>query len=139
MKKLSEKNAVALLLAMFILVFIAILVVAFLNLLTSDLVITTNHLGRLKALYIAEAGIEHAISQLRNNINWSVNSESTIFPSASASSYTVTYPKSGTTRVIESRGQVGNNKFIAIIQAQISIQGQASPYIVKIVSFQETG
>lgn len=139
MREMICERGVALLLAMFILVFISILVVAFLNLLTSDLVITTNHLGRLKALYIAEAGAEEVISRLRANRNWSGNIGPVVFPAGSSSSYTVTYPKSGTTRIIESRSQVDNNKFIAIIEARVSIQGASSPYTIRIVGFQETG
>ena len=140
MKNIISKNkkAVALVLAMFILVFISILVVAFLNLLTSDLVITTNHLGRLKALYIAEAGVEYAISRLRADKNWSVTQEWTVFPSGSTSSWTVTYPKSGTARVIESSSQVDNNKFQAKVEAKVSIRGTSNPWTIKIVSYQET-
>lgn len=141
MRKMGFNKGVALLLAMFILVFIAILVVAFLNLLTSDLTITTNHLGRLKALYIAEAGAEYVVSELRNNKGWSrADSDPAItFPSGSGSSYDVTYPKAGTTRIIESIGSVDNDTFRATIEAQVSIQGASSPYTIKIVSFQETG
>jgi type II secretory pathway component PulK len=136
MKEVNFKKGVALILAMFILVFIAILVVAFLELLTSDLVIANNHLGRLQALYIADAGVEHAISLLRASGNQQINTGSITFPGP-GSSYTVT--KSPTSRIIQSVGQVGTNKFTATIQARVSIQGIGSPYTVRIVSFQETG
>lgn len=139
MKKTIVKNnrAVALILAMFTLVFIAILVVAFLELLTSDLVITNNHLGRLQALYIAEAGVEHAISQLRVNKKWTDNPYTEIFPSGSSNSYAVTKATTAT-RVITSVGNI-DNKFTATIEAQVSIQGSSSPYTIRIVSFKETG
>jgi hypothetical protein len=137
---MKNKKAVALVLAIFILVFISILVVALLNLLTSDLVITNNHLGRLQALYLADAGVEDAISQLRIlSKGWSGSVGPIPFPAGSSSSYTWTYPQAGTTRVIESTGQVDNNKFKATIKAQISIQGGSIPWTIKIVSFQETG
>jgi Tfp pilus assembly protein PilX len=136
---IKNQKAVALVLAMFILVFLSIIGVAFLNLVASDLLITTNHLGRQRALYIAEAGVEYAISQLRITKNWTVNSQETIFPSATSSSYTISYPKSGTSRTIISSAQVDNNKFTAGIEARVSIQGSSSPYVVKIVNFQETG
>ncbi len=133
----KNEKAVALILAMFILVFISILVVAFLELLTSDLVITTNHLGRLRALYTAEAGVEYPISQLRTSVNWSAPSGETMdFPTGSASSYTVT--RTAGSRVIESSGQVDSNKFIATVEARISIRS-GSPNIIRIVSFKETG
>jgi Tfp pilus assembly protein PilX len=131
---LKNKKAVALVLAIFILVFISILVVALLNLLTSDLVITANHLGRLEALYTAEAGVEDAISQLRTNINWTT--ASVIFPDGSNNSYTVTRPTGS--RVITSIGNI-DNKFAATIEARVSIQGTSSPYTVRIVSYKETG
>jgi len=132
----KNKNAVALVLAMFILVFISMLVGAFLILLTSDLTIANNHLGRLKALYIAEAGVEDVVSRLRNNRNWSGTLWTIAFPPGS---YTATYPKTGTTRVIESSSQVGNNQFQAKIEAKVSIQGAGGPYTIRIVSFKETG
>lgn len=135
-KFIKNQKAIALVLAMFILVFISIIIVAFLNLIASDLMITTNHLGRLRALYIAEAGVEYAVSQLRVDRNWTAN-QTTAFPSGSASTYTVTYP--GTTRVIVSSAQVDNNKFRATINATVSILGQVSPFTVKIVNFKEAG
>ena len=134
-----KDKGVALVLTMFMLVFISILVVAFLHLLTSDLIITTNHLGRLRALYIAEAGVEYAISQLRTNRNWSVAQLWTAFPSGSTSSWSVTYPKAGTTtRIIESDGRVDVDEFKAKVEARVSIQGSGSPYTIRIVSYQET-
>jgi Tfp pilus assembly protein PilX len=139
MKNPSFKKGVALVLAIFILVFISILVVALLNLLTSDLVITNNHLGRLKALYIAEAGVEHAISLLRTNGNQPISIIGLTFPPGSISSYTVTYPEAGTTRIILSTGQVDTNKFTATIEVRVSIKGTGSPYTVRIVSYKETG
>jgi len=132
-----NQKGVALLLAMFILVFIAILAVVFLELLTSDLQITSNHSGKLKALYIADAGIEHAVSRLRANRNWTANSQQIVFPSGSSSSYTITYPKAGTTRTIVSAGSLENNRFTATVEAKISIQGSSSPYNIKIVSWSE--
>jgi Tfp pilus assembly protein PilX len=134
---MKNKKAVALVLAIFILVFISILVVALLNLLTSDLVITNNHLGRLKALYTAEAGIEYAVSQLRTNINWTANPYTEIFPPTSDNSFSVT-KTTPTTRIITSVGNI-DNKFTATIEAKVSIQGTSSPYTVRIVSYKETG
>ena len=131
-----NKKGLALILALFILVFIAILVVAFLELITSDLQITSNHMGRLQALYIADAGIEYVISQLEGNKYWT-GSATIVFPAGSGSSYTYTYPKSGTTRVITSIGNA-NNQFSATVEARLSIQGSSSPYSIKIVSWQET-
>lgn len=133
----KNKKGVALLLAMFVLVFISLLFAAFANILTSDLMITANHQGRLRALYIANAGIEYAVARLRSNRDWSAT-EVSVFPAVSTSSYTVTYPQAGTTRIIECTGRVDNNKFSAKIEAQVSISGSSSPYTVKIVSYQET-
>jgi type II secretory pathway component PulK len=133
---MQNKKGIALILAMFILVFVSILAVAFLWLITSDLMITSNHLGKLRALYIAEAGIEDAVSQLRANGNHALN----IGPISLGSTgyYTVTY-SNGTSRVIQSTGQVDNNQFTATIEAKVSIRQAGSYWTVRIVSFQETG
>ena len=134
--KMKNKKGVALVLAMFILVFISMLVGAFLILLTSDLTIANNHLGRLKALYIAEAGVEHAISQLRTSVTWSANPYTEIFPTGSNNSYVVT--RTAGSRVITSIGNI-DNKFTAQIEARISIKSSSPKNIIKIVSFKETG
>ncbi|RKY32169.1 MAG: hypothetical protein DRP74_03165 [Candidatus Omnitrophota bacterium] len=133
----KNKKGVAFILALFILVLVSILVVAFIDLVTSDLRITNNHLARLKAIYIADAGIEYAVSQLRVDRNWSVNSEETLFPAGSTSSYSVTYPKAGTLRTIFCQGNLNNNEFVATIEAKVSIQGSGSPYDIKIVNWKE--
>lgn len=131
---MRNKKGIALILAMFILVFISILAVAFLWLITSDLMIASNHLGRLKALYIAEAGVEHAVSLLRASGNQVLNL--TIpFPDSN-SSYTVT--KAASSRVITSVGNI-DNKFQATIEAMVSIRQASGYWTVKIVSFRETG
>lgn len=130
-------KGVALILAMFALLFISIVVAGFFMLATSDLEIITNHMGRMRALYIAEAGIEYAVSELRNSRNWSRAAAAApiTFPGGSSSSYDVTYPKAGASRVIESIGQADN--FTAVIEGQVSIAGSSSPYTIKIVRFQE--
>lgn len=128
-----NKKAVALLLALFILILANLLVIAFLELITTDLQIASNHKIRNQAVYIGEAGIEYAISRLRTNKNWGGTAGAIEFPLGSGNTYNVTYTLgSGTissTATLTSGYQV-------TAEARVSVTG-SSPFRVKILSWRE--
>ena len=128
-----NKKGVALLLALFTLIIISLLLISFLELTTTDLQIVSNHLTRDEALYIADAGVEYAVSQLRNNKNWQVSNETTPFPSGSSNTYAVTYPvDSG---IIRSTGRLITGGQVTL-EVKVSVTGNA-PYKVKIIYYRE--
>lgn len=128
-----NKKGVALLLALFTLVIVSLLVVAFLELITTDLQIVNNHLVRNQALYLADAGIEYGISQLRINgkQNFSVIRD---LPSGSGNTYNVNY--SSTSGIITSTGTLTSGEQVRL-EARVSVVGSPPNYKVKIIYYRE--
>lgn len=129
---MNNKRGVALLLALFTLLIISLLVVAFLEVTTSDLQIVSNHLNRNKALYIAEAGVEYAVSRLKTSkSDFTVNNVQ--LPAGSGDSYSVTYTSAS--GKITSKGSLALGGSITL-EAKASATG-SSPYNVKIIYYSE--
>ena len=128
-----HKKGAALLLAIFSLILISLLVVAFLEVTTIDLQIISNHLMRNHALYIADAGIEYAISQLRINDNWKKTPRPIELPAGSGNTYDVTY--SDVSGKINSKATLTSGQEI-YLEAKISIKGNV-PYDIKIIYWRE--
>lgn len=129
-----HKKGVALLLAIIILALISLLVTAFLELTTIDLQIISNHFTRNQVLYIADAGIEYAIAQLRANKNWHQTPRPIELPAGSGNTYDVTYSSlSGT---INSKASLISGQQISL-EAKVSIKGNTPAYNVKIIYWRE--
>lgn len=128
-----EKKGVALLLALLSLVIISLLIVAFLELTTIELQIVSNHFTRNQALYIADAGVEYGISELRNNRNWKGSNKAITFPPSSGNTYTVNY--SDTSGIITSVSRLSSGQQVTL-QAAVTVTG-SKPYTVKIISWRE--
>jgi len=127
------KKGQALLLAIFSLIIISLLVTAFLELTTIDLQIITNHLTKNQALYLADAGIEYAISQLRTNSNWKKTPQPIELPPGSGNTYDVTYES--VSGKINSVARLTSGEQISL-EAKVRIKGTA-PYEVKIIYWRE--
>ena len=124
----------ALLLAIFSLIIISLFVIAFLEVTTTDLQIISNHLTHTQGLYIADAGIEYAISQLRINNNWKKTPRPIELPAGSGNTYDVTY--SGLSGKINSKATLNSGQEVNL-EAKVSVKGNASPYSVKIIYWRE--
>jgi type II secretory pathway component PulK len=129
-----DKKAQALLLAIFSLILISLLVTAFLELTTIDLQIISNHLIKNRALYIADAGIEYAIAQLRINNNWKKTPRPIELPPGSSNTYDVTY--SDVSGKINAKARLASGEEINL-EAKVSIKGNAPAYNVKIIYWRE--
>jgi Tfp pilus assembly protein PilX len=64
--RIRNRRGAALILVLFAIAFISVLAVAMLQEATTDLAIHRNHVCGLKALYAANAGVEDAIAELRD-------------------------------------------------------------------------
>jgi type II secretory pathway component PulK len=131
----GDRRGSILLIAVFLLAFGSIFVGTLLHGVSTDLQITRNHLSSAKALYVAEAGIEHAISLLRNDFTWSTGISQQEFPAGTGCHYTVSVDNSHPTAVITSTGDA--NGFQKRVQVIVSIVESATPYPVRIVSWRE--
>ena len=129
-----NKKGFALLLALLTLIIVSLLVTAYIELTTTDLQIISNHFTRNKALYIADAGVEYAIYNLRINNRWQANNLSVIFPQGTADKYSVTYPRNS--GKITSTGVLATGQQVRL-EARISVGGSSRPYTVKILSWKE--
>ena len=138
---MPNQKGVVLLLTAFLILFMSIFVIGFLEVATTETEIMRNHSLSNNALYIAEAGIEDAIYTLRQagNHHWDEGFTDKVFPAGSSSSYTVTvdngdYP----TIVITSTGTVSGT-FQRQVEAEISISGPpvAAPYPISINQWKE--
>ena len=126
-----NNKGVALLLALFTLLIIALLVVAFLETTAIDLQIVSNQLNRNKALYIADAGVEYVVSCLKvskANISYSAQ-----LPSGSGNTYSVTYVSSS--GIITSTGTLASGEHVDL-QAKVSVTGSGI-FAVKILYWRE--
>jgi len=93
-----RRKAIALILAMFAMLFVSLLVVAFLDMATIDQQITTNTIRGLQAQYLADAGVETAVYNLRTNSSSGING-------TVASGYNYTVTNNYTSGIINSTGQ----------------------------------
>jgi hypothetical protein len=92
----------ALLVCIFAMVIVSSLVVLVLEVGTTEMAITRNTLSLGKALYAADAGIQHALAMLRADRTWRSGfpAPGVHFPPASGSRYVVTVADGGSGEVI---------------------------------------
>jgi len=129
-----NKKGVALLLALFTLVFVSMMVIAFLDVTTSDLQITSNHLKRTQALYLADAGVEYAVYRLRNSKRPNLPASPTELPSGSGNTYLVTYDyNSG--KIISS-GALASGEAVSL-EVKVSVTGSTKPFKVQTLYWKE--
>ena len=129
---MKNKKGVALLVTLFTLLLASLLLVGFLQVVTSDLRIMHNHYLKGKVMYIAEAGAEYAFSLLRSGS--ADFSQTIIFPQGSQNTYSVTY--SNTSGKIISIGKLQSGEQ-ARLEVMASVKGSAQPYKVKTIYWRE--
>ena len=128
---MEKKEGIALILAMFTMLFVSVLVVALLDMVTIDQKISTNQIRSLQATYIADAGVEEAIYQLRQDDDWSGTGGDVEFPSGSGNSLNVSVSDTA----ITSTGTIGD--FTKVLNVDFLLSGSSSPYQVLIDKWEE--
>ena len=68
--KRTRKRVAALLISMFLMIFISTMVVIILDVEVTEMSITRNVIDLNKALYVADAGIQHSLGMLRTDRTW---------------------------------------------------------------------
>ena len=127
-----EARGAALVIALIVMSMLSLLTIGSLEMLTVNVQIANNHMHDLQALYIADAGVEHAISVLRNNPTVPSGTYGPLeFPAGSGNTYTVaivnSYPSDGNV-LITSTGAVSD--FQRSVEVQVEITGASSPYSI---------
>ena len=89
---LTQRPAAALIICIFTMVIVSSMVVLVFEVETTEMAITRNRLDLSRALYAADAGIQHALAMLRSDRSWRSGfpSPGVVFPPGSNSSYVVT-------------------------------------------------
>ena len=121
-RKLRHKGSV-LLLAIFAVALLAAVAVGMLQLNAEEIQLVRNHMGAAEALATAEAGLNDAFSQLRNDPNWAAGFVDKAF---NGGSYTVDVNN----LTITSTG-TSSHGFTGRVVAEITT-GSASPYVIRI-------
>ncbi len=119
----------------FLVAFSVLLVGALLRSQTSDLQISRNHISSMKALFVADAGVEDAIAELRDDYTWNTGFTGKVFPSGSTSSYTVEVTNNQPTVEILSTGMV--NGYVRKIQVELTVGDSSSPYSIRVIYWKE--
>ena len=119
----------------FLVAFSTLFVGALLRSHTTDLQIARNHIGSMKALFVADAGIEDAIAELRANYNWQAGFSNKIFPAGSSSHYSVSVTNTHPKVVITSVGTAEG--FVRTIEIELNIVETTAPYPVRVIYWKE--
>ena len=128
----TQQRGIALVLALFVLLFMTLLVVVSLDMSTTDQQIATNQIRDVQTTYIADAGVEWAVYQLRQDDTYSGTGGAVEFPTGSGNMYNVTVSGGDT---ITSTGTIGS--FTRTLEVEYSLTGSAVPYTVKITTWKE--
>lgn len=123
MKQKSYDNGAALLMVVFAIALMTVLVMGMLQVNTEELQIVHNQIRAAEALATAEAGLNSALAQIRDERGWSAGFTDEEFDSGS---YTVSVDGS----TITSTGITAYG-FVARVEADVTI-GDSIPYVVRI-------
>jgi type II secretory pathway component PulK len=130
----DEKGAVLLLLV-FLVAFSSLMVGTLLRSIVSDFQIMNNLLFSTQALHVAEAGIDHAISMIRDDENWDKGFDEVELLAGSRVNYTVTVENDHPRVVVTSTGAVQG--YMRTIEVVLLVFKTTRPYPIRIMSWKE--
>ncbi len=134
---MRRDKGVILLMTVFAIGLGSLMVSGVLYLITSDLSINGNVAGHESARWAAEAGIETAIAQLKQESTWSAGLSNISF--ATNGSYTVTVSNTYPSVTLTSTGKAQGSLFTRSITAVVSVVGPPllTPYRVRVDQWTE--
>ena len=135
---MKYESGFALILAIFLMLFISLLFVSMFNMLTTDVAITGNLGKDAVALYLAEAGVERAVYELSKDNIWTSDGSVPIYlPSGQTANYYYVVRAAGSDTV-DATGYVGAESYSKTVRATVSISGIApGPYAVEVLTWEE--
>lgn len=116
-----------LLIVIFVVALFAAVVTGMLQLNTEEIILAHNHISAVKALTVAEAGLNDAFSELRVDSSWNSGFVAKPFDGGS---YTVTVDANLPTLTVRSTG-TSSSGFVARVEADVTVSS-GSPYILRI-------
>jgi hypothetical protein len=134
----NDEGGSVLLLVVFLISFTTLFAGTLLRTVASDLQIINNHKFTARALYVAEAGLEHGIAAVRGNPAWTGGTFNVEFPAGSGNTYSVSvtnnYPTTPSIWITSTGENMGYRR---TVQAEVILVGDAEPYDTHIMSWRE--
>ncbi len=139
---MKNKKGIALILALFSLVFVSLVVVMFIDTVTIDQQIATNHIKDILVSFLSDAGVQDAVYRLKadNSYNTDSDSDGSVYPddpsdydsdTLSLGGYKVGIPSGALPKTVTSTGTAGD--FSRSLGAVIGQSGSS----VRISSWEE--
>jgi hypothetical protein len=133
----GERGSILLAVA-FMAALLGVLSLSMFSLMTADTEEVHNHVSSVRALGIAEAGVEHAIMKLRQNAHWKAGLKNVKFPKLSNDRYSVEIDQTDYPAVqLLAVGETGG--FTRRLEVVVNVDGPPAkkPYTVTIESWRE--
>lgn len=130
MREKRRHNGSALLLVIFLASLMSVLVMGMLQVNTEELQLMRNQINAAESLATAEAGLNHALSEIRADEEWSTGFTSQSF---NGGSYTVTVTGTSPNLTLESTGTSAQG-FVTRIEAEVTVATSGPPHVVRIDS-----
>jgi len=127
MKAQQNNNGVALLITLFAIALLAALVMGILQMNTEEIQLMQNQICAAEALAIAEAGLNHALSEIREDDEWDDEIQDEPF---AGGSYSVEVDGDLPNLTIESVG-TSSQGFVARVEANVTVDSNA-PHTIRI-------
>ena len=124
---MKRNKGSVILIAVFAIALLATLVIGILQMNTEEIQLMVNHINSAEAQAIAEAGLNDAFSELRDDSSWTTGFTDKSF---SGGTYTVTVSGTLPNLTLESTGTSGKS-FVSRVEADVTV-GENSPYIIRI-------
>jgi Tfp pilus assembly protein PilX len=132
MKDKLRKNASVLVMSVFVIALVSVLVIGILQINMSEVWLTQHRVNATQAKAVAEAGLNDALAQIRQNRNWSagfVDKELAAEEDFAGGQYTVDVNSNIITVTASTDEWQG---YTASLEAQITVSDGNSPYIIRI-------
>ncbi|MCK5175956.1 MAG: hypothetical protein KAR47_21355 [Planctomycetes bacterium] len=123
----SMKKGSVILLAVFAIALLSTLVVGILQMNTEEIQLMQNQVNAAQSLAIAEAGVNDAFAELRQDSSWTTGFASKVF---GGGSYSVAVSNSLPNLTVESTATSAQG-FVSRVAADITV-GTTSPYVIRV-------
>ena len=129
--KIQLRNAGSvLLMTIFVIALLSAVVIGMLQMTTEEIQIMQNQICSTKALAIAEAGLNDALSKLRVDSSWNSGFTDKAFKDGS---YSTTVSGTLPSLTLESTGTSAQG-FVAKVDAELTVGSNGPPYVIRIDS-----
>lgn len=127
MKTKRKNNGSVMLMAVYVIAMMSALVIGMLQMNTEEIQLMQNHVNLAGAVVTAEAGLNDAFYELRNDSSWTTGFTDKAF---NGGTYTVTVSGTLPTLTVQSTGTSAQS-FVARVEADVTVS-TSSPYIIRV-------